>query len=360
MPLQQIKRRSKERQKVSPNNKSNSRNNSPNQWNSRFNVSNSSGNRDYHQFYRAYFDKQPKQMSTVYRVRYAQSSNQLPHVIDISKKNHTKFQKQAHMIVDRHKNIKKVANETRMPVIKGQSKVFPTYKKHFEMVDGWQNDFIMTRSRMNDIVYHQQREFFDSPIKYESGEWTNKTTKRRPMDLYEKMTPLHSQQSVKNFQKALMHQKKAELARKNSKSVITYGMSSDDFGQIPNLRPNLDRAKHDRAKAFRTMNNSLTSFEARANATVPYNSNFIFQTETSFAGEDTNGKRNRKRRSSNSPMLTLESHQLETDKSIKIASPKKRKANPKKIKNMRDLRRSIQAKSSRKLLGSDSAQFLND
>ena len=58
-------------------------------------------------------------MPTVYRVRYAQSSNELPHVIDISKKEHTKYKKQAHLIVDRHKNMKKVAHETRMPVIKG-------------------------------------------------------------------------------------------------------------------------------------------------------------------------------------------------------------------------------------------------
>ena len=108
------------------------------------------------------------------------------------------------------------------------------------------------------------------------------------------------------------------------------------------------------------MNNSLTSFEVRANATMPYNSNFIFQTDTSFGVDESKGTRRRGRRGSNSPMLTLESHTLDTDNSIKIPSPKKRKPNRKEIKNMRDLRRSIQAKSSKKLLGSDSAQYLND
>ena len=106
------------------------------------------------------------------------------------------------------------------------------------------------------------------------------------------------------------------------------------------------------------MNTSLTSFEVRANATMPYNSNFIFQTDTSFGIDESKGTRRRGRRGSNSPMLTLESHTLDTDNSIKIPSPKKRKPNRKEIKNMRDLRRSIKAKSSKKLLGSDSAETI--
>jgi len=53
-----------------------------------------------------------------------------------------------------------------MPLRKGQSKAFPTAKKHFNMANGWQPDFNVLHSRANELVYKSKREFFDRPVQY--------------------------------------------------------------------------------------------------------------------------------------------------------------------------------------------------
>ncbi len=65
-----------------------------------------------------------------------------------------------------HLNVKKLINETRMPIKKGQSKAYPSAKKHFRLANGWQTDFMVMSSKANDKVYKDRREFFDKPINY--------------------------------------------------------------------------------------------------------------------------------------------------------------------------------------------------
>jgi len=66
------------------------RNQAP-EWNERFYVTTSSNNNRLHQFFREYFDKKPKVPPTNFRIKYANSSNELPGITDIGSRQHTKI-----------------------------------------------------------------------------------------------------------------------------------------------------------------------------------------------------------------------------------------------------------------------------
>ena len=59
-------------------------------WNDRFHVTTSHNNGQLHQFFREYFDKKPKQFSSSFRIKYANSSNELPGITDVGSRQHTK------------------------------------------------------------------------------------------------------------------------------------------------------------------------------------------------------------------------------------------------------------------------------
>ena len=59
-------------------------------WNDRFNVTISKDNKSNHPFYREYFDKRPKQFENSFRIKYPDSTNELPGITDIHSPDHTK------------------------------------------------------------------------------------------------------------------------------------------------------------------------------------------------------------------------------------------------------------------------------
>ena len=137
------------------------------EWNDRFQITASTHNRVMHPFYREYFDKKPKQLSTNFRVKYANSTNEIPGITDAGTRQHTQTKFFRDVPEKPHLNVKKVMNETRVPFKKGQSKVsFNGAKKHFKMANGWTNDFAVMSSRANNQMYKDKREFFDKPIVY--------------------------------------------------------------------------------------------------------------------------------------------------------------------------------------------------
>ena len=79
---------------------------------------------------------------------------------------HTKVKDFKSLPEKAHQNVKKLMQETRMPLRKGQSGAFPSAKKHYKLADGWQNDFTVMQSRANDNLYKGNREFFDKPVSY--------------------------------------------------------------------------------------------------------------------------------------------------------------------------------------------------
>ena len=124
-------------------------------------------------------------------IKYANSSNELPGIIDVSNRKQTKF-RQASLRMEKNASVKNLITETRMPVIKGQSKAFPTPQEHFEMADRWKNNFVMTQSQANNDIHKSRRELFDRPVQYVSGGLTNQNNLRRPMEVYHKITPVRS------------------------------------------------------------------------------------------------------------------------------------------------------------------------
>ena len=191
-------------------------------WNNRFNVTDSKNNKESHPFYREYFDKKPGQHSTHFRIMYAGSVNELPGIAEIQSKENTKAKDfTANMIytVD-HKNKWKMQAETRMPLRKGQTNAFPSTKKHLEMAKNWKPDFVVMSSKANETRYKSQREYFDRPLNYKSGEVASKIQANKPMEVYHKITPVRSIQQSINLIRALKQEQKEILDKSRPKSVV--------------------------------------------------------------------------------------------------------------------------------------------
>lgn len=129
-------------------------------------MTTSSNNTRLHQYFREYFDKKPGAIETSFRIKYANSSNELPGITAVGSRTHSKVKEYMAAPEKAHLNVKKLINETRMPIKKGQSKAYPSAKKHFRLANGWQTDFMVMSSKANDKVYKDRREFFDKPINY--------------------------------------------------------------------------------------------------------------------------------------------------------------------------------------------------
>ena len=119
------------------------------EWDQRFFVTTSKDNGRLHSFFREYFDKKPKEISSSFRIKYANSTNELPGITDVKSRLHTKVKEFKSVPEQPHHNVKKIIAETRMPYKKGQSKAFPSAKKHFKLAHGWQNDFMVMQSKTN-------------------------------------------------------------------------------------------------------------------------------------------------------------------------------------------------------------------
>jgi hypothetical protein len=52
-------------------------------WDTRFATEFSESNKKLHPFYRQYFGKAPKELQTTFRIKYANSSNELPGIVDL-------------------------------------------------------------------------------------------------------------------------------------------------------------------------------------------------------------------------------------------------------------------------------------
>ena len=167
------------------------RNNAP-EWNDRFFVTTSVNNRNLHQYFREYFGKQPKEHAYNFRVKYANSTNELPGITDVHSRAYKKVKDFKSIPDQAHQNVKKLMHETRMPIKKGQSSAFPSAKRHFKLASGWQNDFTVMQSRANNTIYKDKREYFDKPVSYWTGMNTNKTSAMKPMEVYHKITPVRS------------------------------------------------------------------------------------------------------------------------------------------------------------------------
>ena len=129
-----------------------------------------------------------------------------------------------------------------MPLKKGQTKAFPTAKKHFKLANGWQSDFNVMQSRANDGLYSGKKEFFDKPVEYHTGMNTNKTNTSKAMEVYHKITPVRSIQQSINLIRALKTEQKEEISKQRPKSVA-YDVANftESYGIIPNLRDSVDR-----------------------------------------------------------------------------------------------------------------------
>jgi len=60
------------------------------QWDNRFNITCSKGNHYFHDYYREYFGKQPKRFASSFRIKYANSTNELPGITDVGSTYHCK------------------------------------------------------------------------------------------------------------------------------------------------------------------------------------------------------------------------------------------------------------------------------
>ena len=89
------------------------------EWNDRFHVTTSCNNNQLHGFFREYFDKKPKQFASSFRVKYANSSNELPGITDVGTRTHVKVKEFKSIPEHAYMNVKKVMHETRMPLKKG-------------------------------------------------------------------------------------------------------------------------------------------------------------------------------------------------------------------------------------------------
>ena len=150
-------------------------------------------------------------MSSHFRVKYANSSNELPGITDIGSRTHTKVKEFKSLPEEAYMNVKKLMNETRMPLKKGQSGAFPTAKKHFQLASKWTNDFGVMQSRANTKIFRDKREYFDKPVMYQTGMNTNKTNTMKPMEVYHKITPVRSIQQSINLIRALKNEQKEDV-----------------------------------------------------------------------------------------------------------------------------------------------------
>lgn len=101
------------------------------EWNDRFNITESKGNAHFHQYFREYFGKKPKQFASSFRVAYANSTNDLPGICDVQSRQISKVKEFKSLPLQPHHNVKRIMAETRAPVKKGMSKAFPSAQKHF-------------------------------------------------------------------------------------------------------------------------------------------------------------------------------------------------------------------------------------
>ena len=60
------------------------------EWDQRFFVTTSKDNGRLHSFFREYFDKKPKEISSSFRIKYANSTNELPGITDVKSRIHSK------------------------------------------------------------------------------------------------------------------------------------------------------------------------------------------------------------------------------------------------------------------------------
>ena len=169
-------------------------------------MTTSSNNTKLHQFFREYFDKKPGSIETSFRVKYANSSNELPGITAVGSRTHSKVKEYMSIPEKAHQNVKKLMNETRMPIKKGQSKAYPSAKKHFRLANGWQSDFVVMSSQANGQVYKDKREFFDKPVNYQTGMGNVKNNTLKPMEVYHKITPVRSIQQSINLIRALKNE----------------------------------------------------------------------------------------------------------------------------------------------------------
>ena len=192
-----------------------------------------------HPFYRQYFDKKPKEPPTSFRVKYASSTNELPGITALGTKSHQKAKEFNESKQKPYENIPKVMRETRAPAKKGASAAFPSAKKHFKLAEGWSNDFAVMESRCNEQRHRAQKEFFDKPVRHAAAARPGMTTTQqhfmRPMEVYHKITPVRSIQQSINLIRALKNEQKDAVFQSRPKSVNP-GLSSDNYGTIPNLR----------------------------------------------------------------------------------------------------------------------------
>jgi len=90
-----------------------------------------------HPFYRQYFGESSKQLKTTFRIKYANSTNELPGIVEAGR---IPARKSFYQVYDEpHKNMKLLMEDTRMPITKGTTKAFPSPKKHFALTSKWVN-----------------------------------------------------------------------------------------------------------------------------------------------------------------------------------------------------------------------------
>ena len=117
----------------------------------------------------------------------------------------------------------------------------------------------------NDSRYKSQREYFDRPVAYKSGNTSSKVSSIKPMEVYHKITPVRSIQQSINLIRALKTEQKEILDKTRPKSVIMQIAGySDSYGTIPNLRvenskttflpikEKLSRSPHSKAKMIKS------------------------------------------------------------------------------------------------------------
>ena len=217
-----VKRRPKSnRKKVARARKNQGKSRGAPEWDDRFYVTTSNNNNRLHQYFREYFDKKPKQFASSFRVKYANSANELPGITDVGTRTHTKVKEFKSIPEKAHQNVKKVMQETRMPLKKGSTKAFPSPKKHFQLASKWQNDFVVMQSKANMVVFKDQREFFDKPVYYQTGANSLKANSLKPMEVYHRITPVRSIQQSINLIRALKNEQKEDIEKTRPKSVVS-------------------------------------------------------------------------------------------------------------------------------------------
>ena len=81
-------------------------------------------------------------MPKVFRVRYSNSTNELPGIIDLQSTEIKKVKDFRKRSIQIHQDKHKLIKETRMPFNLGQaSQAFPSVKKHYQLIKDWNNEF---------------------------------------------------------------------------------------------------------------------------------------------------------------------------------------------------------------------------